>query len=336
MLVLAFATPTSSHAQTYSALYEFRAETGDPLNPQYSGIIAQGRDGDLYTTTPWGGSFCTGGCGTVFKITPSGTLTVVYNFNFGTSGVAPFGGLTLGTDGTFYGTTETNGKFNYGTLFKITAGGTLTTLYNFGPCGYPCLEGVYPKAPPVQGTDGNFYGTTTFLSNGGNEGVVYKITPAGKYTTLYVFSLTSGYNPEAPLIQGTDGNFYGTTALGGKSVQPVCYGVNSTCGTVFKMTPAGKVTFTYQFDQTHGAGPIGPVIQGTDGNFYGTTSAGGASGFGIAFKLTSAGVLTVLHDFMGTDGQTPDAGLVQANDGNFYGVTSAGIGRRNPWLRHYF
>ncbi len=324
MLVFAFAIPTGSHAQTYSALYEFGGKTGDPLNAQYSGIIAQGRDGDLYSTTPDGGSLCTGGCGTVFKIAPSGTLTVVYNFNFGASGVAPFGGVTLGTDGSFYGTTDTNGKFNYGTVFKVTAGGTLTTLYNFGTCAYPCLEGVYPKAPPVQGTDGNFYGTTTFGIGGGPTGVVYKITPAGKYTTLYAFNGTSGASPDAPLIQGTDGNFYGTTALGGKTVNPVCYGSNSTCGTVFKMTPAGKVTFIYEFDKTHGAGPIGPVIQGTDGNFYGTTSAGGTSGFGVVFKLTSAGVLTVLHDFNGTDGQTPDAGLVQANDGNFYGVASAG------------
>jgi uncharacterized repeat protein (TIGR03803 family) len=322
MLVFAFAIPTGSHAQTYSALYEFGGKTGDPLNPQYSGIIAQGRDGELYTTTPDGGSLCTGGCGTVFKIAPSGTLTVVYNFNFGASGVAPFGGVTLGTDGSFYGTTETNGKYNYGTVFKVTAGGTLTTLYNFGPC--KCLEGVYPKAAPVQGTDGNYYGTTTFLSFGGNEGVVYKITPAGKYTTLHVFSTTSGYNPNDPLIQGTDGNFYGTTALGGKTVSPACFASNSTCGTVFKMTPAGKVTFIYEFDKTHGAGPIGPVIQGTNGNFYGTTSEGGTSGFGVVFKLTSAGVLTVLHNFNGTDGKTPDAGLVQANDGNFYGVASAG------------
>src|SRR6202022_3561547 len=95
-------------------------------------------------------------------------------------------------------------------------------------------------------------------------------------------------------------------------------------GTVFKMTPAGKVTFIYEFDKTHGAGPIGPVIQGTDGNFYGTTSEGGTNGFGVVFKVTPAGVLTVLHDFNGTDGETPDGGLVQANDGNFYGVASAG------------
>jgi uncharacterized repeat protein (TIGR03803 family) len=328
MLVLAFATPTSSHAQTYSALYEFGGKTGDPASPQYSGIIAQGRDGNLYSTapaTPVGGlcSFC----GAVFKITPSGTLTVVYYFNdTAGSGYTPFGGLTLGTDGNFYGTTKAGGTFNLGTVFKITAGGTLTKLYNFGTCKYPCVDGSYPIAPPVQGSDGNFYGTTPFTTNGTNDGMVYKITPAGKFTILYVFNGSSGAFPNDPLIQGTDGNFYGTTTLGGKTLGSTCVvrSASFTCGTVFKMTPAGKVTFIYEFDKTHGAGPIGPVIQGTDGNFYGTTSEGGTNGFGVVFKLTPAGVLTVLHDFNGTDGKTPDAGLVQANDGAFYGVASAG------------
>jgi uncharacterized repeat protein (TIGR03803 family) len=328
MLVLAFATPTSSHAQTYSALYEFGGKTGDPASPQYSGIIAQGRDGNLYSTapaTPVGGlcSFC----GAVFKITPSGTLTVVYYFNDPAgSGYTPFGGLTLGTDGNFYGTTHSGGTFNLGTVFKITAGGTLTKLYDFGKCKSPCVDGTFPIAPPVQGSDGNFYGTTPDTTNGTNDGVVYKITPAGKYTILYVFNGSSGAFPNDPLIQGTDGNFYGTTTLGGKTLGSNCVVrfASFTCGTVFKMTPAGKVTFIYEFDKTHGAGPIGPVIQGTDGNFYGTTSEGGTSGFGVVFKLTPAGVLTVLHDFNATDGKTPDAGLVQANDGAFYGVASAG------------
>jgi uncharacterized repeat protein (TIGR03803 family) len=325
MLVLAFATPTSSHAQTYSALYEFGGKTGDPANPRYSGIIAQGRDGNLYSTAPYTPLVC---CGAVFKITPSGTLTVVYYFNDKAgSGYTPLGGLTLGTDGNFYGTTSAVGTFGGGTLFKIPASGTLTTLYNFGACKYPCKDGRFPIAPPVQGTDGSFYGTTPYTNDGTESGVVYKLTSAGKFTTIHAFDYTAGgYNPNAPLIQGSDGNFYGTTTLGGKTLGSNCVvrSASNSCGTVFKMTSAGNVTFIYEFDKTHGAGPIGPVIQGTNGNFYGTTSEGGTSGFGVVFKLTSAGVLTVLHDFNGTDGKTPDAGLVQANDGNFYGVASAG------------
>ena len=326
MLVLAtFSTPLQ--AQTYSALYEFGGQTKDPENPQYSGLIAQGRDGELYSTAPATPLGLCSFCGAVFKITPSGTVTVVYDFNDATgSGYTPFGGVVLGTDGNFYGTTKAGGNFNEGTLFKITASGTLTTPYNFGTCKYPCKEGLYPKAPPVQGTDGNFYGTAPNLNDGTNTGVVYKITSAGKFTTIHAFDFTAGYNPNAPLIQGSDGNFYGTTTLGGKTVTPTCVATfsSATCGTVFKITTAGKVTTLYKFGKTDGAGPLGPVIQGTDGSFYGTTSEGGTSGLGVVFKLTSAGVLTVLHDFNGTDGKTPDAGLVQANDGNFYGVASAG------------
>ena len=326
MLALAtFSTPLQ--AQTYSALYEFGGQTQDPENPQYSGLIAQGRDGELYSTAPATPLGLCSFCGAVFKITPSGTVTVVYDFNDATgSGYTPFGGVVLGTDGNFYGTTKAGGNFNEGTLFKITASGTLTTLYDFGTCKYPCKEGLYPKAPPVQGTDGNFYGTAPNLNDGTNTGVVYKITSAGKFTTIHAFDFTAGYNPNAPLIQGSDGNFYGTTTLGGKTVTPTCVATFSspTCGTVFKITTAGKVTTLYKFGKTDGAGPLGPVIQGTDGSFYGTTSEGGTSGLGVVFKLTSAGVLTVLHDFNGTDGKTPEAGLVQANDGNFYGVASAG------------
>jgi uncharacterized repeat protein (TIGR03803 family) len=319
LVFLALAASAPLHAQTYTDLYNFGAVAGDPANPQSSGIIAQGRDGELYSTTPSGGS---SGQGAAFKISTSGALGKIFDFTFA-GGTSPYAGLTLGTDGNFYGTTKAGGTFSFGTLFKITSSGTLTTLYNFGTCAYPCLEGTNPISPPIEGTDGNYYGTAPITITGTNDGVVYKLTSAGKYTTIYAFDGTHGYNPEAPLMQGTDGNLYGTTALGGKTVTS-CYGANDTCGTVFKITTAGKITLIYQFDQVHGAGPMGPVIQGTDGNFYGTTSAGGTSGLGVIFKLTSAGVITVLHNFIGSDGEKPLAGLVQANDGNFYGVASAG------------
>jgi len=319
MLVLAATFTTPLQAQTYTEIYSFNV-TGDPMNPQSTGEITQGRDGNLWSTTRVGGSF---GVGAAFDITPSGALPVIDSFNY-PSGVEPFAGLILGTDGNFYGTAESGGTFSIGTLFKITSTGTLTTLYNFGTCVYPCKEGDYPKTPPVEGTDGNYYGTVGNTTDGTNNGVVYKLTSAGKFSTIYAFDGTSGFNPQAPLIQGTDGNFYGTTASGGISISSGCWGSSGSCGTVFKITTAGKVTTVYKFDQTHGAGPLSPVIQGTDGNFYGTTSAGGTSGLGVVFKLTSAGVITVLHNFIGSDGETPLAGLVQANDGSFYGVASAG------------
>jgi uncharacterized repeat protein (TIGR03803 family) len=322
VILSAVVASVSLQAQTYSVLYNFSPGTksGDPSNPQSTGQITQGRDGNLWTTTPDGGSL---GDGAAIKITPSGALTVVNNFP-NSGGTLPYGGLTLGTDGNFYGTTEAGGTIGGGTLFKMTSTGTLTTLYNFGSCKYPCKDGFFPKTPPFQAKDGNFYGTVGNTNDGTNDGVVYKLTSAGTFSTILAFDGTQGFNPQAPLIQGTDGNFYGTTASGGITISPTCWGASSSCGTVFKITTAGKLTTVFKFDQTHGAGPLSPVIQGKDGNFYGTTSAGGTSGLGVVFKLTPAGVITVLHNFIGSDGETPLAGLIQANDGNFYGVASAG------------
>ncbi|HWY54631.1 MAG TPA: choice-of-anchor tandem repeat GloVer-containing protein [Terriglobales bacterium] len=332
-LVLALTAMPVAHTQTYTVLYNFSPGTksGDPSSPQSSGIIAQGHDGNLYSTTPDGGTLCSF-CGVVFKITPSGALTHVFDFNYPNgAGYTPYSGLTLGTDGNFYGTTAAGGNFNGGTVFKISASGNLAKLYDFGTCKYPCKEGVYPKAPPVEGRDGNFYGTTPHTIDGTDNGVIYKVTPAGKFATIYPFDGTSGGNPNDPLILGTDGNFYGTTAKGGKTIQPACWADSPTCGTVFKITPGGRVTFLYKFDQTHGAGPLGPLVQGSDGNFYGTTSAGGdANGDGVIFKITPLGKLTVLHALDGSvDGKQPSAGLVQVTDGKgntvaFYGATTAG------------
>jgi len=178
-------------------------------------------------------------------------------------------------------------------------------------------DGAWPYAGLVQASDGNFYGTTT--GGGANgAGTVFKVTPAGRLTTLYNFCYqgypcSDGGDPYAGLIQATDGNFYGTTLGGGASGD----------GTVFKITPSGTLTTLYNFGGADGAVPYGGLIQATDGNFYGTTSGGGASGDGSVFKITPSGTLTTLHSFADSDGASPD-GLVQATDGNFYGTTYGG------------
>jgi len=312
LLVLAIAALSAvAHAQTFSVLYNFGTQSDDPTNPQYSGIVAQGRDGNLYSAAPGG----TDGVGAMFKITPGGTLTVPYTFDLT---VEPYGGLTLGTDGNFYGTTNSGGTANLGTVFKVAPGGKLTVLHEFTNTG----DGAYPYAPPIEGADGNFYGTTT-QANLAN-GTVYKITSSGVLTTLHTLAFAEGQYPFAPLVQGTDGNLYGTAQLGGRSTK--CVG---GCGTVFKITPSGALSVLYNFDELHGEVPLGPLMQGSDGNFYGTTTGGGTYGphcCGVIFKITPAGALTVLHDFPGSldDGINVMTGLVQATDGNLYGTTAGG------------
>jgi len=297
LILAAVATPAFGQ---YSVLYNFGSVSGDARNPAFSGIIAQGRDGNLYTTTPSGGN----GNGTVVQITPAGTATVLYSFK-GTDGSQPPGGLTLGLDGNFYGATPLGGAHGSGTIFKITPTGTLTTLYSFSSS----TDGSNAVAPPIQGSDGNWYGTTS-LGGAHGLGTVYKLTSAGVFTVLYAFDTTHGSEPSAPLVQGSDGNFYGTTTFGG----------SNGGGVVFKITSVGALTVLFNFDSTHGRLPRSPLIQGADGAFYGTTQSGGTSNSGMTFKISSSGTLTVLHSMNGaSDGGSPYAGLVQASDGNFYG-----------------
>jgi uncharacterized repeat protein (TIGR03803 family) len=302
-LVASIAAPS----QTYTDLYNFGTQSGDPASPTYSGIIAQGRDGNLYSTAPYGGA---NNDGAVFKITPAGTLTVLHSFD-GTDGANPWSGLTLGTDGKFYGTTYSGGAFGYGTIFSITAEGSLTTMYSFTSVG----DGGSPIAPPIQGVDGNYYG----VAGGPQEysyGVAYRITSSGAFKTLYSFDKTHGSHPLAPLVQGVNGYFYGTTYWGG----------THNFGTIFRMSASGELEVLFNFvhfDQN----PVGPMIQGSDGAFYGTTTEY-ANG-GIVFRIADSGRLTVLHDF---SAGTPYGGLVQATDGFFYGTTSPARYTGGPFI----
>ena len=303
LAVLLYAFTTFLSAQKLTTLYSFAGSDG----AQPTAGLVQGSDGNFYGTTSQGGASETG---TVFKITPSGTLTTLHSFAGGSDGEVPFAGLVQGSDGNFYGTTYLGGVNEFGTVFKMTPTGTLTSLYNFAASG-----GVLPVAGLVQGSDGNFYGTTT---GGGanNAGTVFEITPSGTLTTLYSFARSDGDDPYGGLLQGSDGNFYGTTTGGGAS---------NGNGTVFKITPRGILTTLYSFAGSDGANPYAALVQGSDGNFYGTTAGGGASnGNGTVFKITPGGTLTTLHSFAGSDGANPYAALVQGSDGNFYGTTQQG------------
>ena len=325
-IVFAFcgAAVIASHAQTLTTLHSFAGYPTDGANP-WAGLV-QATDGNLYGTTAAGG---VNNDGTVFEITAGGTLTMLYSFCFQpscTDGGFPAAGLVQATNGKFYGTTGDGGTYGDGTVFEITAGGKLTTLYSF--CSQTnCTDGAIPIDELIQATDGNFYGTTTY---GGTNygGTVFEITAGGKLSTLYRFcsqpNCTDGSYPWAGLVQATDGRFYGTTSEGG---------VNGTAyGTVFEVTPTGTLTTLYSFcsqpNCADGYGPSAGLIQATDGNFYGTTSYGGAKGVGSVFKITAGGTLTTLYSFCSqpncADGSYPQAGLVQATDGNFYGTTYQG------------
>ena len=319
LLLLVFAAMVGAQAQTVSVLYNFNSATTDPYGFYNPGTFAQGQNGNIYTTSVSGG-VGTGqgvsGNGTVFSMTTAGSLSVLNTFNVGIStGYGPLSGVVLGTDGSFYGTTEIGGAagcgLGCGIVFKYSSNG-LGTLWAFTGGS----DGGSPIAGPVEGSDGNYYGTTSLGGGTTSCGTVYKITPTGVLTTLYQFDSTHGCTPNTPLVLGTDGNFYGVTTYGGTHGD----------GVVFKISPAEKETTIYNFDGTHGRFPESPLVQGTDSNFYGTSETGGTLGSGVVFKISSSGKLTVLHAFPSdaNDGQAPTAGVVQALDGNFYGVTQSG------------
>jgi MYXO-CTERM domain-containing protein len=191
----------------------------------------------------------------------------------------------------------------------MTSSGTLTSLISFTGA-----NGQYPECQLVEGIDGNFYGTT---KSGGsaNDGTVFSISPLGAFNSLASFSGTNGANPTSGLVLGTDGNFYGTTSAGG--------GVFND-GTIFKVTSAGTLTSLVSFTGLNGAQPLAVLVQGTDGNFYGTTNSGSSLGDGSVFRVTPAGVLTTLAAFNGANGDQPDGRVIQGSDGNLYGTTEFG------------
>jgi uncharacterized repeat protein (TIGR03803 family) len=305
VFALTVGAATTAQAQ-FSVLFNFGVGSGTPANPSDPGILAQGQDGNIYGTTVNGG---TNGVGTVFQITPAGKLTVIYSFNEA-QGYAPYAGLTLGTDGNFYGAAQYGGTYGFGMVYQITPTGTLTPIYNFTGGS----DGLYPSAPPVLGTDGNWYGTTQ--GDFANYGTLYQLAPDGKFKLLYTFVGPQGSDqPRAPLLLAANGDFYGTTALGGKYNE----------GTLFSLSPTDKFKVLFNFDGTHGTAPLAPLIQGADGNLYGTTSAGGSLGAGVVFRAPLSGKPAVLYNVAGGTGPNiPYGGLVQATGGDFYATTYQG------------
>jgi len=328
LVVLYAAAAISLPAQIFTTLHSF--DGADGVTP-IAGLV-QGLDGNLYGTTVSDGANQRGG--TIFKITPGGTLTTLYSFCVQEGcpdGKFPYSGLVQATNGNLYGTTYRGGANDLGTVFAITPAGARTTLYSF--CSQSgCTDGAYPEGTLVQ-YGGAFYGTTSGGGANGPSGTVFKITPSGALTTLYSFcsqaNCADGEEPGAGLIQATNGNFYGTTETGGANCTA------PGCGTIFQITPAGTLTTLYSFCSLPGCSdggiPVAGLVQGTEGAgyLYGTTQAGGDHAVGTVFKIgVGGGSLSTLYSFCSqtgcADGSYPNGGLVQDTDGVLYGTTTYG------------
>jgi uncharacterized repeat protein (TIGR03803 family) len=286
----------------FEVLHTFTSDDG--LN-SFSALV-EGPDHNLYGTTGSGGQ---GTVGTIFRIDPvMRTYTVIHAFDYGTEGGLPESGLTLGTDGNFYGTTYRGGPTSVGTIYKMEPSGAVTVLY---PLQYG-TDGGYPYAGVVRGPDGSLYGTTSSGGPGG-YGTAFKLDPTGHFSVLHGFNWNDGGSPLGPLVQGQDGSLYGTTYYGG----PI------GAGTVFKIDPMGTFSTLHPFDYTTGAYPwAGLLYDDTDGSLYGTTILGGTSGNGVVFKIDPTGVATVLHSFdRYNEGGYPYGGLVR---GSLIGTTNVG------------
>lgn len=319
-----FAPLDSASAAHFQVLHSF-AGAGEGAN-SFAGLIMDAAGNFYGTASEGGGNGCDGfGCGTVFKMAPDGTETVLYTFTGGADGAIPYGDLIQDKAGYFYSTTQGGGTFGKGTVFKLAADGTETVLYSFTGGN----DGADPRAGLVADNAGNLYGTAGFGGTGGG-GVVFKLAPGGTETVLYSFCMqqncADGSRPYAGLIQDRAGNLYSTTYSGGGTG---CNG--SGCGTVYEVAANGTETVLYSFQGGNdGQFPSAFLIKDRAGNFYSTTAGGGTSGFGTVFKLAPGGTETVLYSFQGgSDGAGPYAALKMDRLGNLYGTTTSRGGACN-------
>ena len=303
-----------------------------------AGSLISDKSGNLFGMAAFGGVDGTGcspygGCGTVFKIAPGGTETVLYTFQGGSDGYGPSGALSKDKAWNLYGTTALGGSGNCGdlgcgTVFKIAPDGTKTTLHAFqgGSDGSDPLGGL------IMDSAGNLYGTTpaggSQISCGSSGcGTVFRIAPDGTETVLYAFQGGSdGDEPLAGLIMDGAGNLYGTTGYGGDGA---CY-LRGGCGTVFRLAPDGTESTLHVFGgDNDGLIPGAGLIMDKVGNLYGTTESGGQSacrryGCGTVFRLAPDGTETILYSFQRNHGTGPTSSLLAGKNGELYGTTTAG------------
>ncbi len=297
----------STDGTVFTVLKHF-SYSADGANPK--GHLIQAKDGNFYGLTYSGGA---NNVGTIFKITPTGTFTVLRSLNKATDGGNSYSSLTEGKDGNLYGLTYWGGTYNFGTIFKIApSGASFAVVRHLNSTA----DGGSPQSDMIVGSDGNFYGNCYGGGTYGN-GTIFKLTTAGVYTVLHhLASSKDGGVPYGNLMQNTDGFLYGLNRTGGAN----------TAGTVFKMSTTGTYTVLHSFvSATEGTIPNGGLVRGNDNNLYGMTSTAGPGLFGTAFKVTTAGALTVLASFWGAaTGNSPLETMAKGKDSAYYGTNSTG------------
>jgi uncharacterized repeat protein (TIGR03803 family) len=291
-----------------SSVYSFCSQP-DCADGQYTTAPILGSDGNLYGVSSGGSDYTWSGA--LYRLTLDGQLTSLYTFCPSancTGGEIP-NGIIQGSDGNFYGTTSDGGK-GAGSIFQVSSTGKFKLLHSF--CGGDCAEGDGPLALPMQGSDGNFYGTAQSLQGG----VVYQLTPSGTYEAIHSFCIPcyGGGNPIfSGLVQDAQGNLFGTTI----------YAANSyNSGTVFEITPSNQYIVLHSFHFSGGVAPRNGLTLGNDGNLYGVAvnddfDAGG--NYSNIYEVTPAGEFTTLS----TTYNLPNGPILQGTDGSFYGTTEA-------------
>ena len=292
---------------TESVVSKFAGGVGGQ-NPEFGALIRDA-SGNFYGTTLGGGAY---GFGTVFKLTTTHALTVLYSFTGGADGAHPFNGLTWDAAGNLFGTTFEGGAYGAGVVFELGKGGVETVVHSFTG---GTDDGGYPYCGLIRDPTGNLYGTTT-VGGAYDAGVVFELSLEGVETVLYSFTggIDGGY-PYAGVILDRSGNLYGTTVSGGQ------YGY----GIVFEIAATGGEAVLHSFTGgIDGRNPYAALVLGGAGYLYGTTTYGGA-GAGNIFRMSIAGVLTTVYSFTGgTDGEYPFGGVVRDAAGNLYGTTGNG------------
>jgi uncharacterized repeat protein (TIGR03803 family) len=304
LVVMALCAPNTALSQTETVLHSFTGKDGSLPSQR----LTMDSAGNLYGTTT--GDYPS--IGSVFKLTPSGQLKVLFRFTDGQNRLFTTGKLVLGGNGNLFGVDQTGGTFGSGSIFKLTQSGVFTALYNF--TGQE--DGAFPNGV-ISDSHGNLYGTTN-MGGAFGQGTVFEFVPGGKVKTIYSFTGGSdGGEPfDSALVRDSQGNLFGTTMFDGGMI---------SFGVVFKVTPSGLETVLHTFlGGSDGAHPKGSLISDSEGNLYGTTSSGERLKGGTVFRITPSGVLSELHTFTGPDGFDPNSGLALDANGSLYGTTFSG------------